>query len=113
MNARADAEGIAEEVGNGADIAVEAFGNKLNVKNVKSLNTMATLAILVVVCVIAYGGYMHQQEAKESGAAFVAAVKEQTVSMREQTAVMRESNCLQSYQGPPAEKRSFCQNISR
>lgn len=87
-------------------------GQKVSLKNV-SINTIATAATLIIVCLIAYVLYTHQQDAREASASFVMAIKEQTTVQKEQTTVMREANCLQSYQGPAAEKGPFCKTIAR
>lgn len=78
-----------------------------------ALNTLVTIGILVVTSVIAYGLYVHDQSAKENGAAFVSAIKEQTVAMREGTAVAREQNCLLKFD--PAQRQQnaeFCKQIT-
>lgn len=102
-----------EEEKNGADVSVEIGGQKVNLKNVKSLNTIATVATLILVAVLCYAFYVHAQDARDNGKEFVQAVREQTMAVKEQTATARENNCLQGYQGPPAEKSTFCKQISR
>lgn len=97
----------------------EAHELKLDAKNLtaslksQSLNTIITFATLILVSVIAYALWTHAEEARTSSSLFVGAVREQTTAMREATTVQRENNCLQSYQGPPQEKASFCRTVSR
>ena len=78
-----------------------------------TVNTVITLATAFGVGFTAYAIHEHRTEARESSALFVGAVREQTTAMREATTVQRENNCLQSYQGPPQEKASFCRTVSR
>jgi len=104
---------VSDDSSSGADVAVEIGGQKLNVKNVKSLNTVATVATLVLVCVLCYAFYVHSQDTRDTGKEFVQAVREQTIAVKEQTTAAREHNCLQSYQGPPADKATFCKQIAR
>lgn len=98
---------------NGADIALEIAGQKVNVKNVKSLNTGATLFCAGMLILLCYVTWTHGEDSKVSNTLFVGAVREQTTAMREATTVQRENNCLQSYQGPPQDKASFCRVVSR
>lgn len=91
---------------NGADVAVNAFGVKANIKNVKSLNTICTLAVLVVVSVLGYAFYVHAAETKDAGKELVGALKEMTQ-------VVREANCLNTL---PPEKRpdpDYCRRAAR
>lgn len=105
-------QGGAAVAGENGDLDATIAGQKISLKNV-SVNTIATVATLIIVTLIAYVLYTHQQDAREASAGFVTAIKEQTTVQKEQTTVMREANCLQSYQGPPAEKASFCKSIAR
>lgn len=89
----------------GADIEVEVAGQKVNVKNVKSLNTILTLVAAGAACFGVYLTHAHTMEAKEAGAAFVGALKEQTKAIQEQTAVQREGNCLQVFKDPEQCRR--------
>lgn len=70
------------------------------------INTLATIATLFVVGLIAYGGFMHMQDTRIASAELVAALKEQTQTMR-------ESNCLQTYRGPDEQKQVFCKQVTR
>lgn len=95
-----------DEETNGADVAVNAFGVKANVKNVKSLNTVCTIAVLVVVSVLGYAFYVHAGETKDAGRELVGALKEMTQ-------VVREANCLNTL---PPEKRpdpDYCRRAAR
>lgn len=98
-------EEASDEV-NGADVAVDAFGVKANVKNVKSLNTICTIAVLVLVGVLSYAFYVHAGETKDAGKELVGALKEMTQ-------VVREANCLNTL---PPEKRpdpDYCRRAAR
>jgi hypothetical protein len=106
-------EAMSEENNNGADVALDLAGQKINLRNVKSLNTLATIATLILVVLLCYAFYVHSQDARDNGKEFVQAVREQTVAVKEQTTVAREHNCLNSYQGPVNEKADFCKRITR
>lgn len=96
----------ADEETNGADVAVNAFGVKANIKNVKSLNTICTIAVLVGVCVVGTVLYAHATETREAGKELVGALKEMTQ-------VVREANCLNTL---PPEKRpdpDYCRRAAR
>jgi hypothetical protein len=98
---------MSEENNNGADIALELGGQKVNVKNVKSLNTLATIATLILVSLVAYGGYLHVQHASKQ-----ADVLEQT--FKEMTQAQREQNCLIAIPETQREsKADFCKRITR
>lgn len=96
-----------QQATNGADVAVDAFGVKANVKNVKSLNTLATVATLILMSVFGYAFYVHASETKDAGKELVSALKEMTQ-------VAREANCLNSM---PQERRErdteLCKRLSR
>lgn len=103
---------------NGVDVDITLAGNGVRLKNVKSLNTVATVATLMIVA----GGFSliyqqisaHAQDARDTGKAFVEAIKEQTAAVKEQTQAAREQNCLISM---PIEMRrqdpDACRRISR
>lgn len=98
---------MSEEQHQGADIALELGGQKVNVRNVKSLNTLATLATLILVCLIAYGGYLHVQHASKQAESLQETFKEMTQSNREQ-------NCLIAIPESQRESKSeFCKRITR
>lgn len=101
--------GESHEVG---ELSADIAGQHLTLKNAP-VNTIATMATLILVSLIAYVLYGHQQDARDGSASFVGAIKEQTMVQKEQTVVLREANCLQSYQGPPDGKASFCKQIAR
>jgi hypothetical protein len=110
-----------EEVkNNGADLAVDAFGVKANVKNVKSLNTGATLFCAGMLICIAAFGYTHVQESKEDNKAFINAITEQTKAIREGvkaqqdgTAAQREQTCMLKFEQKDRPQNSeFCRQIS-
>lgn len=85
-----------------ADTALGKFAYKGS-----SLNTLATVATLIFVILILYAIFMHQQETRYTGEAFVAAVKDLTVAMR-------ENSCLQRYEnGDRVARAEFCKQISR
>ena len=92
---------------NGADVAVEFAGQKVNLKNVKSLNTLATIATLVLVCLIAYGGWLHVNHANAQATLLSETFKEMTQAQREQ-------NCLISIpESQREQKADFCKRITR
>lgn len=97
---------------NVGELNAEIAGQKFSLKDAP-VNTIATLATLLLVVLIAYAFYTHQQDTKESGQGFVAALKEQTTAMKEQTTVLREANCLTAYQGPVQDKERFCKSVTR
>lgn len=101
------------EEGNGADIALEVGGQKVNVRNVKSLNTILTFLTLLVACLIAYAFYSHAQDTRDDRGAFVGAIKEQTTAIKESAQAVRENTCVQTYQGPPSGKADFCRQVTR
>jgi hypothetical protein len=76
-----------------SEVDAEIAGQKLTIKSA-SLGTIATVVGLVGVGVLVWQGYTHSQESRDASAAFVSAIKEQTVAMKDQTAVQREANCL-------------------
>lgn len=97
---------------NGADVAVEGFGAKVNVKNVKSINTILTLVAAAAASFGVYLAIQHQADAKETGQSFVGAIKEQTKALQDQTkeiqqqtAVQREGNCLMVFKDPEQCRR--------
>lgn len=99
--------------GNGADIAVEVAGQKVNLRNVKSLNTAATLLTLFIVGLLAYAFYLHSEDAKASGKEFIGALKEQTVAIREGTAAQREATCMQKFEERDrARNADWCAQVS-
>jgi hypothetical protein len=55
----------------------------------------------------------HQQDAREASAAFVAAIKEQTAAQREQIGRDARGQLPAKLSGPPAEKASFCKQVTR
>ena len=92
-----------------ADTAIGKFAFKGS-----SLNTLATVATLILTCVIAYVLYLHQQDSREAGNAFVGAIKEQTLAVKEQTVAAREQNCLMRFEmRERAERAEFCKQIAR
>jgi hypothetical protein len=120
---------MADEQPNGADVAVDAFGVKANVRNVKSLNTFATLigvaiGIAVLIFVVTHSvdakdnGKEIAKILKESGKEVTATLKESqkelSTVLRELGQATREQNCLLSL---PQEKRTenveLCKRISR
>jgi len=120
---------MADEQPNGADVAVEIAGQKVNLRNIKSLNTLATLAILVIAILLAYGGWVHTTEAKdglkeiaaelktsnkEVAATMKESNKELSEVLKEMARASRETNCLLAM---PPEKRAenveLCKRISR
>ena len=120
---------MSDEEPNGADVAVEIAGQKVNLRNVKSMNTLATLATLVIVCVIGYIIFTHTLDAKEGGKEVAAELKatnketamvlretsrEISLGLKELAIAARESNCLLAMeQGKRAEAADICKRISR
>lgn len=93
-------------------VDVQLAGQKVKITG-HDVNLIVTVLSAIGIALLLWVAVAHQQDARDASAAFVAAIKEQTASQREQTGVMREANCLQSYQGPPAEKASFCKQVTR
>jgi hypothetical protein len=110
-----------EENKNGADVAVDAMGVKLNVKNVKSLNTGATLFCAGMLILLVSMGYVHTREAKDDNLAFIAAITEQTKAIREGvratqdgTAANREQTCMLKFEQKERTdvNANWCRQIS-
>lgn len=92
---------------NGADVALDAFGVKANVKNVKSLNTGVCLATLLGVILIGYVVFEHKADARTHGESL-------TAVMKDMAQAIREGNCINSY--PEAERENkieTCKRITR
>ena len=105
---------MSEEQTNGADIALEVGGQKVNLRNVKSLNTIATVATLILVVLLCYAFYMHMTDARASNQAFVTAIKEQTTATRESAAAQREQTCMMKFdQRERQANAEFCRQVSR
>jgi len=109
---------IDETQSNGADVAVEIAGQKVNLRNVKSLNTLATVATLFVTCFGVYILFTHQADAREGGKEVALVLKESNKELsevlKELARATREQNCLLSL---PQEKRNenveLCKRIAR
>ena len=123
-----------EEQGNGADMAVDAFGVKANVRNVKSLNTMATVVTMIATLVVAYVLITHNAEARDGGKEIAAALiksneavaaalkesnKDVSNALKDLAQQSREQNCLiaTGVQNLPADRRqeaaNLCKRLSR
>ena len=119
---------------NGADLGIDAFGVKANVKNVKSLNTILTFFVAVNVAVMVVFLYAHGVEAKDSAKEIAnelkAANKDVANTLRETNKELgnilkdlsqgiREQNCITVRVQPGmtpqqrAEEAQFCKRISR
>jgi hypothetical protein len=83
----------------GADVTLEAFGAKANVRNVRSLNTGLTMATLVVVCCLGVAAYFHEAAAQkreeaasvqlaESNRAVAKVLQETNAATKENTAAV-------------------------
>lgn len=94
---------------NGADVAVEIAGQKVNLRNVKSLNTLATVLTMIIVCVLSYIVFAHAGDSKEGSKEVATILKESNkevanalkdsnrelgIILREMTQAAREQNCL-------------------
>ena len=92
---------------NGADVAVEIAGQKVNLKNVKSLNTLATILSLILVSLVAFVVWMHVGDTKDASKELIGALKEMTQAAR-------ESNCLMALpMDRRAENVDLCKRLSR
>lgn len=110
VDSLADAKLDREEKG---ELTAKVAGQEVSLKNV-SLNTIATVTTLVAVGVLLYVAVTHSQEAKDSGRAFVEAIKEQTKSQLEQTSVMREQTCIMRFDQKDRQTNAdFCKQIAR
>jgi hypothetical protein len=67
---------------NGADVALELGGQKVNLRNVKSLNTLLTLLGCVGVLFVGYLLWEHKIDDKEFKGHVLTAIKEQSQSNR-------------------------------
>jgi uncharacterized membrane protein YgaE (UPF0421/DUF939 family) len=120
---------MADEQPNGADVAVDAFGVKANVRNVKSLNTMLTFLGVVLAILVAYMLFMHTSDAKDNAKEIASALKESNKEvantlresqkelgqiLKELSQAAREQNCLLAMQPEKrAENVELCKRISR
>ena len=99
---------MAEET-NGADVAVEIAGQKVNLRNIKSLNTLATVATLIVVLLLGYAVFVHAGDSKDAAKDIAKELKEANkevantlkesnrelgIILREMSQAAREQNCL-------------------
>ena len=124
---------MAEET-NGADVAVEIAGQKVNLRNIKSLNTLATVATLIVACVLGYIVVVHAGDSKDSAKEIAKELKEANkevantlkesnrelgIVLREMSQAAREQNCLlrSGVSSLAPEKRQevaeLCKQLSR
>lgn len=94
------------------ELNAEIAGQKISLKSV-AINTIVTLLTFALCVVTTSIVWQHTTDARETGKAFVSAIKEQTEATTEQAKLLREANCLQGYQGPPAEKQNFCARVTR
>jgi short subunit fatty acids transporter len=125
---------MAEEQSNGADVAVEIAGQKVNLRNIKSLNTLATVASLIILILASYMLFMHTTEAKDQAKEIAKELKDANkevanalkesnrelgIILRELSQAAREQNCLiaRTYSGMPVERRAeeveLCKRLSR
>lgn len=92
---------------------LEIAGQKISLKSV-ALNTFLTVMILAGVIAIAALFWRHENDTRETGRAFVEAIKEQTVAVKEQTVAAREQNCLMRFDTRERQERAdFCRQIAR
>lgn len=101
-----------EEMSGEQTVDLQLAGQKVKISG-HDVNLIVTVLSAIGIALLVWIAVGHQQDAREASAAFVAAIKEQTIAQREQITVMREANCLQSYQGPAPEKASFCKQVTR
>jgi len=118
----------------GADLGIDAFGVKANIKNVKSLNTILTFYAAVVATVVAAILGIHSVQAKDDSKTVAQQLKESNKEVaatlrettRDQNAVTKElvrelktQNCLTVRIRPQmtaterAEERAFCAGLAR
>lgn len=94
------------------DAEVSTPWGKVGGKNL-AINTLLTLAIGGGMIWLVMNSMNHNQDTKEASAAFVAALKEQTVAYREGTAAQREQNCLLKFKQEERQlNENFCKQIS-
>lgn len=67
----------------------------------------------VGVCLSAYMVYQHKADAATQSMTLATAIEKLAKAQEEGNKIHRETNCLIGYNGPPAEKQNFCQQISR
>jgi hypothetical protein len=118
----------------GADVGIDAFGVKANIKNVKSLNTILTFYVALVATVVAVFLGIHGVEAKDDAKTVAQQLKESNKEVaetlrqttRESNAATKElvrelktQNCLTVRIRPQmtaterAEERAFCAGLAR
>ena len=74
---------------NGADVSLEGFGGKVNIKNVKSLNTAVTIATFAAVCALGAVGWFAHAQAQNDKAAVAKAL---TASDEKVAKILEENN---------------------
>jgi glutamate-1-semialdehyde aminotransferase len=118
----------------GADLAVDAFGVKANIKNIKSPNTLLTFYTAVVSTVVAVFIGMHTVHARDDAKAVAQQLeksnrevanalrdttKEQSAATLQLVKSLKMQNCLTVRIRPEMsttqrnEERTFCENITR
>lgn len=104
---------MSEQMQSGSDVQLKVAGQEFNVKNVKSLNTLLTFFGFAASVLILYMLWMHQQDQRDSGAAFVGALKEQTTAIREGTAAQREQTCMLKFnQDERKANADWCKQVA-
>lgn len=129
-------ESVVSKEPNGADVGIEAFGMKANVKNVKSLNTALTFFGVVGVTLILYIAYQHSARAendhnkivdavnqsgertvgalRESNATIADVLRSQVEATKDQTRATRYQNCIIVFpQADRASKAEYCKQLSK
>lgn len=92
--------GQEEEHGAGQELHAKIAGQELDMKNLP-VNMIFTILGVVGIGILIWQGIVHAQDSKETGAAFVMAVKEQTAAIKEQTRAQWEQNCLMRFPKAP------------
>lgn len=79
----------------------------------QNAGTLLTAFIFVVVCGIAWMLWEHRAEAKSTDESIERIFEKWVEVQNETNRLHRQTNCLIGYQGPPANKKEFCDQVTR
>lgn len=92
----------------------EIAGQKLKITG-EHATLIITVLSFTVTCLIAWALFQHLQDMRDGTRDFVAAIKEQTVTIQEASKLQREQNCLMSMSTIPLDRRNveLCRRLSQ
>lgn len=79
----------------------------------QTAGTIVSVLILVLVSLIAYLLWEHRAEAKTTDQSIERVFEKWVEVQNETNRLHRQTNCLIGYQGPPANKKDFCEQVTR